>query len=104
MALGLPVIATEVGANAEVIRDGVDGFLVPPADPTVLAERIRALIAEPERSVALGRAGRERVLREFSASRMCRKMEGLYREVVSERVSQRSLISNFGSQIWKRSA
>jgi glycosyltransferase involved in cell wall biosynthesis len=85
MALGLPVIATEVGANAEVIRDGVDGFLVPPADPTMLAERIRTLIAEPERSVALGRAGRERVCREFSASRMCRRLGEMYREVVEKR-------------------
>ncbi|MCX6349002.1 MAG: glycosyltransferase [Candidatus Aureabacteria bacterium] len=82
MALGLPVVATAVGANPEVIRDGVDGFLVPPADPGALARRIGDLGAHPALSAALGRSARERVREEFSAARMCRSLENLYREVV----------------------
>lgn len=81
MARGLPAVATATGANTEVIRDGIDGFLVPPADPVALAGRLEGLIADPARAAALGRAGRDRVLQEFSAERMCRKLEALYREV-----------------------
>jgi len=85
MALGLPVVATAVGANSEVIRDGVDGFLVAPADAAALSGRLEELIADPVRAAGLGRSGRERAQRKFSAERMCRKLEELYRQVAKKR-------------------
>ncbi|MDW8480154.1 MAG: glycosyltransferase [Xanthomonadales bacterium] len=59
--LGVPVLATAVGALAERIRDGEDGFLAPP-EPAALAGRLRALLGEPDRlrAVAARAAARER--------------------------------------------
>ena len=47
MAVGLPVIATEVGGNVEQVQDGVTGFLVPPGDSEALAKSIAALVRDP---------------------------------------------------------
>src|SRR5262249_20904979 len=46
MAAGKPIVATAVGANPELIRDGVDGVLVPPGDPQALAQGMRRLLED----------------------------------------------------------
>jgi glycosyltransferase involved in cell wall biosynthesis len=56
----LPIVATAVGGNAEVVADGVTGFIVPPADPAALADRILAVLTEPGRHAAFSRAARAR--------------------------------------------
>jgi D-inositol-3-phosphate glycosyltransferase len=48
MAIGLPIVATAVGAIAELVVDGQTGRLVPPRSPEILGERIRGLIDENE--------------------------------------------------------
>jgi glycosyltransferase involved in cell wall biosynthesis len=66
LAAEVPVVATAVGGTPEVIDDRVSGYLVPPGDPTAVAERtLHALRCETERR-AMGRRGRERVLRDFT--------------------------------------
>ena len=62
LARGRPVVATRVGAIPELVRDGVTGLLVPPADPPALAGAIRHLLDAPELAAALGQAGRAHVL------------------------------------------
>ena len=57
-AAGTPVIASEIAGYRDVVTDGVDGVLVPPADPQALAEELQLLAHEPERLVAMGEAGR----------------------------------------------
>jgi phosphatidyl-myo-inositol alpha-mannosyltransferase len=57
-AAGTPVIASEIAGYSDVVTDGVDGVLVPPADPQALAEELQLLALEPERLVAMGEAGR----------------------------------------------
>lgn len=54
------VVSCSVGGIVEVVRHGVDGLLVPPADPTSLAQAIRELLDDPDRREAMGRHGRER--------------------------------------------
>uniref|UniRef100_UPI00286990CD glycosyltransferase family 4 protein n=1 Tax=Deinococcus sp. TaxID=47478 RepID=UPI00286990CD len=61
MASGLPVVTTPIPAQAELIRDGVTGLLVPPR-PTLLAQALRALAAHPERARELGLTARQHVL------------------------------------------
>ena len=77
MACGLPVIATAVGGNGELIEDGVCGTLVPAADVSALAAALVDLAGDRERAAAMGRAGRQRVEREFSLTAMV----GRYKEV-----------------------
>jgi phosphatidyl-myo-inositol alpha-mannosyltransferase len=57
-AAGTPVIASEIAGYSDVVTDGVDGVLVPPADPQALAEELQLLAHEPERLIAMGEAGR----------------------------------------------
>jgi len=62
LARARPVVATRVGAIPELVRDGVTGVLVPPADPPALARAIRHLLEAPELAAALGQAGRAHLL------------------------------------------
>ena len=62
LARARPVVATRVGAIPELVRDGVTGVLVPPADPSALAGAIRHLLEMPELAAALGQAGRAHLL------------------------------------------
>ena len=65
-ALELPVLASRTAAIAELIEDGVNGRLVPPDDPRALAAALAALIRDPAARMAMGRAGRRRVLEQFA--------------------------------------
>jgi phosphatidylinositol alpha-mannosyltransferase len=58
MASGTAVIASKIAGYSDVVTNGVDGILVPPADPQALAEELQLLAHEPERLDAIGEAGR----------------------------------------------
>jgi glycosyltransferase involved in cell wall biosynthesis len=60
MAAGLPVIVTENVGASDCVREGIDGFVIPPADPEALAERIETLYRDRERLAEMGRAARAR--------------------------------------------
>ncbi len=78
-AAALPVVATEVGGNAEIVTEGVNGQLVPARDPAALAAALEALLADPARADAMGRAGRERVLSENAFRTMAERYRRVYR-------------------------
>ena len=63
MAAGIPVVATRVGGNPEVIEDGVSGLLVPPRDSAALAAATARLLEDEELAARLGQAGMRRVSR-----------------------------------------
>jgi glycosyltransferase involved in cell wall biosynthesis len=69
MALGVPVLATNVGGPPEIIEDGREGYLLPPRDPQAWAQALRRIAQRPDRGLELGRAGRGRVEREFTVQR-----------------------------------
>jgi glycosyltransferase involved in cell wall biosynthesis len=69
MACGLPIIATRVGGIPEMIRDGVDGLLVPPGDASALADALRVVVADPEAGRTMGKQARERACDEFTTGR-----------------------------------
>jgi sugar transferase (PEP-CTERM/EpsH1 system associated) len=78
MASGLPVIATAVGGNTELVKPGRTGELVSPGNPEELAHKILAYAREPEQSRAAGQAGRARVERHFSLDAMLHSYGSLY--------------------------
>jgi len=78
MAVGLPIITTRVGGNPEVVDDGVTGHLVPPADPTSLAEAICDHLQQPDTWEAMGTLSRSRVEQQFDINRMIHDYEHLY--------------------------
>lgn len=77
-AAGKPMVATDVGGNAEIIAGGQSGLLVPLGDDAALAGAICGLLADPERARALGQAARLRFVREFTLERMVSRYVALY--------------------------
>ncbi len=88
MMAGLPVVATRVGGMAELVRDGVTGFLVPSNDPQHLAEAIQKLLDNPELRHRMGRAGRAKALKEFTLDRMLTETQAVYEEVMRKKRAQ----------------
>jgi L-malate glycosyltransferase len=80
MAAGLPVIATAVGGNPEIVLNGCTGILVPPNDPSSLAAAILDLHHHSDNRRKMGTAGRDRVSSEFSMDRMVSQYIRIYRE------------------------
>lgn len=78
MATGLPVIATEVGGNCELVVDGVTGSLVPPADAASLAHAMLAVVGNRDGARASGLRGRQRAVEEFSLDVMVGRYLALY--------------------------
>ena len=78
MATGLPVLATDVGGNAELVAAGRTGALVPAADPTALALQLLALAEQPAQAARLGAAGRADVAARWSLHTMVGAYQGLY--------------------------
>lgn len=85
MASGLPVVATRVGANADLIEEGLSGRLVPRADPHALANELLAYFTDPACARRHGRVGRQIVERRFSLDRMVADYENLYRRLLVAR-------------------
>ena len=82
MLQGLPVVGPREGAIPSLVRDGVDGLLVPPRDAGALAAAVRDLLREPERRRALGTAARARVRESFDVRVQARTLEGVYRRAL----------------------
>jgi alpha-maltose-1-phosphate synthase len=78
MACGTAVAGSRVGGIPEVVADGRTGLLTPPGDPGALAAALNALIGDPVRAAALGRAGRERAVAEFSWAQIAAQTAELY--------------------------
>jgi glycosyltransferase involved in cell wall biosynthesis len=83
MSLGIPVVATRVGALHELVTHGVEGRLVPPGDARQLAEGMVEILTDANALAAAGRAARARVLREFTARRMARETEAVMWNVLA---------------------
>ncbi len=90
MAASRPVVATGVGGNPELVRDGVTGYLVPPGDPAALAARLVDVLSDPGLAKALGAAGRAVGESEHAMARMVTAYEDCYEDLVWRRDLRRS--------------
>lgn len=84
MACGLPVLATRVGGNDELVDPGVTGELVAAGNVEEMARGLIALAANPDRAAAQGRAGRQRAEQSFSLATMVRSYAGVYERLLAE--------------------
>ncbi len=81
-SMGVPAVVTDVGTGTtEAIEPGATGLVVQPGSPRALADAIGALLDDPNRREAMGRAARERVLRRHSARVQATSMQRIYEEV-----------------------
>jgi colanic acid/amylovoran biosynthesis glycosyltransferase len=88
MCTGMPVVGTRHGGIPELVEDGVSGFLVPERDADALAARLDLLLDIPERWPAMGRAGRQKIEKEFDAERLNDRLVELYQNVVGGKSAQ----------------
>jgi glycosyltransferase involved in cell wall biosynthesis len=86
MAAGLPVIATNVGGNPEIVQDGRTGLLVPPRNPEALSAAIIRMLENRESARRFGAAGYERVKQSFSLTATVQQTEDLYTELLEARI------------------
>ena len=85
LAVGAPLITTPVGGTPELVTDGQEGLLVPPADDASLAEAIGRLLADPDAAAAMASRGRVKVRTDFTWGRAAERFEALYRELLATR-------------------
>jgi L-malate glycosyltransferase len=83
MAAALPVVATNVGGNAEAVEDGVTGLIVPPEDPTALSAAIARLLSDPSQARAMGIAGKARAAEHFTTEAMMSRIAAIYRDLLA---------------------
>ncbi len=81
MAAGKPVVASNVGGIPDLVRDGENGYLVPPADEKALADRIKKLLDDPGRAWEMGQQGRK-LCQQFSLEAMIEKLDDLYSDLI----------------------
>jgi L-malate glycosyltransferase len=84
MAAGLPVVATDVGGNAEAVVDGITGRIVPPSDAEELADAIREILRNPQHAQTMGISARRRVAERFTTEAMMKKITTAYRRVLKQ--------------------
>ncbi|VAX36128.1 FIG00929567: hypothetical protein [hydrothermal vent metagenome] len=85
MAVGLPIVATAVGGNPEIVEEGNTGMLVPSAHPKKLAEAIITMCQQQSHWQTMGEQGRERVATHFEIRRMIKDYEKLYLEIQQQK-------------------
>jgi glycosyltransferase involved in cell wall biosynthesis len=84
MAASLPVVATDVGGNAEGVVDGVSGFVVPSEEVARMAAAILTLLRDPVKAKQMGEAGRALVEERFTIEAMMRRITGTYARLLGQ--------------------
>jgi len=82
MAMGKPVVATNIGGIPEIIDDGLNGFLVPPNEPKSLADKIAYLLDNKDKAKEMGAMGRKKVVEEFADFKQIEHIEKVYQDIL----------------------
>ena len=85
MAMGVPVIATKIGGSLDQVAEGETGYLIPPADPQALADKLALLMEDAELRQRMSAAGPRRIEKHFSLTEMVQRFSLLYEELTSRR-------------------
>lgn len=81
MVMRTPVIATNIGAPPEIIRQGDTGYLVPPGDPSALAKTLLQILDQPDHAAEVGENAHREVLRKYSIQRHAALIESVFEEL-----------------------
>lgn len=84
MALGKPVIASNLGGNPELVEHGVNGFLLDDHRPGTIAGAVLALLNNQQLAADMGQKGRRKVEREFNLEQMVNQYAELYRNLLAQ--------------------
>jgi glycosyltransferase involved in cell wall biosynthesis len=85
-AAALPIVATDVGGNSEVVLDGKTGYLVPPQEAKALTQAmLRVMLLSENDRIAMGLAGRAHVVQNFDLEQVVDRWESLYRELLQRK-------------------
>ncbi len=101
-AAARPVVATCATGCTDAVVDGATGLLVPVGDSAALAEALRALVDDPAQARRLGRAGRDRVCRDFGQPQVWEHLAGFYRELLAGTEADPALVAF--SRRWGRAS
>jgi glycosyltransferase involved in cell wall biosynthesis len=82
MAASLPIVATNVGGNAEAVQNGINGFIVPSEDPQALADAIIQLLRNPSKAEEMGAAGERIAAEDFTTESMMAKTVNTYNDLL----------------------
>ena len=85
MACGLPVVATDVGGNREIVNPPECGLIVPPRDPGALAGAYLQLLRAPSTCALMGTRARTRIIEQFSLQSMAEDYSRLYKQLLTEK-------------------
>jgi glycosyltransferase involved in cell wall biosynthesis len=88
MAAGLPVVATDVGAVAEIVEDGATGFVVPPEQPRAMADAILRLVRDRELRRTMGVEGQGRAFGRYGLETLAGIHAGAYRLALQHRATR----------------
>jgi glycosyltransferase involved in cell wall biosynthesis len=89
MAAAKPVVASALPALAEVVDDGINGYLVEPGNPAAFAQGVTKILNSAGRGIEMGKKGREIVAQKFNIHRNVKTLEALYLDVLMSRSSER---------------
>jgi len=81
MACGLPVIATDTTGSKEIIKDGVNGFLVPIGDSEALSRKILYLLNNPDKAKEIGKAGKQMIIEKFNQEKIIEKIVKFWKDL-----------------------
>jgi glycosyltransferase involved in cell wall biosynthesis len=85
-ATALPIVATDVGGNSEVVLDGKTGYLVPPQEAKALTQAmLRVMLLSENDRIAMGQAGRAHVVQNSELEQVVDRWESLYRELLQRK-------------------
>jgi glycosyltransferase involved in cell wall biosynthesis len=85
-ATALPIVATDVGGNSEVVLDGKTGYLVPPQEAKALTQAmLRVMLLSANDRIAMGQAGRAHVVQNSELEQVVDRWESLYRELLQRK-------------------
>ena len=84
MAMQRPIVSTNVGGPSETILDGITGYLVPPRDGRIIAERVVPLLRDPALRQKMGAAGREHVIQNYTATRYAEAFSVIFEQLLAD--------------------